>query len=261
MLKEEFENTAMLVTGAASGIGEATTRKMAAEGATVIAADIDVESVERVAEEARSNGHACYSLAMDVSDPAAWEIACTRLSQESGSWAALVNCAGISIAKPISDLSFAEWQKVMRVNLDGAFLGTKSAISCMQDGGNIVNVASVSGMRPFGGASAYCASKAALRMLTKSAAIECADAKNGIRVNLVSPGGVKTPMWQKESFFTELVEQHGSVAAAYEVLSGGRGSMVFCEPEDVAEAILGLITARSKTVNGVEIVLDQGNNL
>ncbi len=92
---------------------------------------------------------------------------------------------------------------MLRVNLDGVFLGTKHGIRAMRngDGESIINVASVSGIKPSAGASADCASKAAVRMFSKTVAIECADAGLGIRVNVVTPGGVKTPMWEQMDFF------------------------------------------------------------
>lgn len=108
----------------------------------------------------------------------------------------------IASARPVAEMTLAEWRRVMQVNLDGVFLGTKHAIRAMRSGigGSIINVASASGIKASAGASAYCASKAAVRMFSKTAALECAAARLKIRVNVVSPGGVKTPIWQKMDF-------------------------------------------------------------
>lgn len=124
----------------------------------------------------------------------------------------------------------------MAVNLDGVFLGTKYSIEAMKDGGSIINVASVSGITPSAGASAYCASKAAVRMLSKTVTIECADAGTDIRVNVVTPGGVKTPMWENEEFFKELVAEHGGTDAAFAIVAGDIPSHQFFTPEAVASS-------------------------
>lgn len=147
----------------------------------------------------------------------------------------------------------------MSVNLDGVFLGTKHAIDAMGTGGSIVNVASVSGITPSAGAAAYCASKAAVRMFSKTAAIECADANNGVRVNVVTPSGVKTPMWEKEEFFRALMDEHGGIEGAYAAMAGDTPSHQFFSPEEVAETILYLASDESSHLTGTEIVLDRGH--
>jgi NAD(P)-dependent dehydrogenase (short-subunit alcohol dehydrogenase family) len=121
----------------------------------------------------------------------------------------LVNNAGVSFAKPVADMTLAEWRRVLATNLDGVFLGTKYAINAMKPRkvGSIINMASVSGINAFPGASAYGASKAATRHFSRVATIECADAQTGIRVNVVSPSGVKTPMWEGMDFFPGVTRQ------------------------------------------------------
>jgi NAD(P)-dependent dehydrogenase (short-subunit alcohol dehydrogenase family) len=103
----------------------------------------------------------------------------------------------------------------MAVNLDGVFLRTKYAIEAMKTAGSIINVASVSGINPSAGASAYCASKAAVRLFSKTVAIECADAGTSIRVDVATPGGVKTPLWEKEEFFKKLIAERGGTDEAF----------------------------------------------
>ena len=139
------------------------------------------------------------------------------------------------------------------------FLGTKHAIDAMKNRGSIVNVASVSGITSGGGAAAYCTSKAAVRMFSKSVAIECADAQTDIRVNCVAPGGVKTPMWEKEEFFRKLVDQHGGMDEAFSMISGESPSHQFFSPEEVAQTIMFLVSDESSHLTGTEIVLDRGH--
>jgi NAD(P)-dependent dehydrogenase (short-subunit alcohol dehydrogenase family) len=171
----------------------------------------------------------------------------------------LVNNAGLSFAKSVGEMTLEEWRRVLSVNLDGVFLGTKHAIRAMLRGGSIINVASVSGIKAFAGAGAYGASKAAVRHFSRVAAIECADAKTGIRVNLVTPSGVKTPLWQTMDFFQQLIAQHGGTEQAFAAMTGSTGSQQFFSAEEVARTILYLASDESSHLNGVEIVMAQGH--
>lgn len=156
-------------------------------------------------------------------------------------------------------MTLAEWRRVLHINLDGVFLGTKYALRAMQagNGGSIINVASASGIKASAGASAYCASKAAVRMFSKTVALECAAAGSRIRVNVVSPGGVKTPMWEKMAFWPGLVAQHGSPEAAWKALAGSSSEGFFC-PEEIAQAILFLASEESSYLNAGELIIDRG---
>jgi NAD(P)-dependent dehydrogenase (short-subunit alcohol dehydrogenase family) len=158
-------------------------------------------------------------------------------------------------------MSLGEWRRVLAVNLDGVFLGTKHGIRAMRagGGGSIVNVASVSGIRPFAGAAAYGAGKAAVRLLSRVAALECQDAKNGVRVNVVTPGGVKTPMWQGMAFFRDLMAEHGGAEQAFAAMAGSVPSRQFFAAEEVARTVLYLASDESSHLSGVEIVMDRGN--
>src|SRR5262249_47424024 len=149
------------------------------------------------------------------------------------------NNAGVSFAKSIARMTLAGGRGVGGVNLDGVFCGTKYAILTMKSrgGGSIINVASVSGIMPYPEASAYGASKAAVRHFSKVAAIECADAETGIRVNVVTPGGVRTPIWESMDFFRDLVAKHGGTEQAYAALAGTSASNQFSSPEDIARTI------------------------
>ena len=237
---------AALVTGAASGIGAAVAERMAADGADVFRADLSYDRAEpRI-------------LPLDVREEAAWEQSVAAVVEARGRLDVLVNCVGVSAASLLTDTTLAEWRHVIATNLDGAFLGTKHAVRAMRaTGGAIVHVGSASGIRPAPGAAAYSTSKAALRMLVRTAAKECRDAGFAIRINLVSPAGVRTPMWRAMPFFRELVLEHGSEAAAYAAMAAAGGGR-FLEPEVVAAAVCFLASDEAAHVTGAELPVDDG---
>jgi NAD(P)-dependent dehydrogenase (short-subunit alcohol dehydrogenase family) len=248
-----------LVTGAGSGIGRATAVLLAREGALVMVADINEEAARAVADEIVGGGGSAEPLTLDVTDEAAWQAATGRILATHGQLDVVVNNAGVPFGKPVADMSLGEWRRVLAVNLDGVFLGTKYAIQAMQAGGTIINVASVSGIKPFAGAAAYGASKAAVRLLSKIAAIECQDANNMVRVNVVTPGGVKTPMWRAMDFFHELAAEHGGDEGAFAAMAGAVPSQQFFSAEEVARTILYLASDESSHLSGVELVMDRGH--
>jgi NAD(P)-dependent dehydrogenase (short-subunit alcohol dehydrogenase family) len=249
-------NKVALVTGAASGIGKATALLLAKEGASVVVADIATETGQQVAEEISRNGGRALFLALDVTQQAAWQGVTDRTLHEFARLDIAVNNAGVAISRPVSEMTLAEWRRVLQINLDGVFLGTKYAIQAMQagDGGSIINVASASGIKAVAKGSAYCASKAAVRMFSKAVALECIAAGSRIRVNLVSPGGVKTPMWEQQEFWPGMVAQHGSPEAAWQAL----GASSWLTPEEIARAILFLASDESSYMNAGELVIDRG---
>jgi NAD(P)-dependent dehydrogenase (short-subunit alcohol dehydrogenase family) len=250
-----------LVTGAGSGIGRATAILLAQEGATLIVTDIDAHTAEQVASEIREAGGEAEAARLDVTDGTAWVAVMEMIVNRFDRLSVLVNNAGVSFAKPIAETKLTEWRKVLGVNLDGVFLGTKPAILAMRSAGgrSIINVASASGINAYPEASAYGASKAAVRLFSKVAAIECADAGTGIRVNVVSPGGVKTPIWESMDFFRELVAKHGGTEQAFAAMAGTSASSQFSSPEDIARTILYLASDESAHLNGVELVIAQGH--
>jgi NAD(P)-dependent dehydrogenase (short-subunit alcohol dehydrogenase family) len=251
----------VLVTGAASGIGRATALLLAQEGATVIVSDINLKAAEQVAGEIDQQGGQCEPARLDVADEGGWRAVLDVILSRHQRLDVLINNAGLSFAKPVADMTWEEWRRVLSVNLDGVFLGTKHAIQAMGSGagGSIVNVASVSGIKAYPAAGAYGASKAAVRQLSRIAAVECADAKTGVRVNVVTPGGVKTPMWETMDFFQQLVTEHGGTEKAFAAMAGGAGSQQFFAPEEVARTILYLASDESAHLNGVEIIMAQGH--
>ena len=236
-----------LVTGAGSGIGEAVARGLAAAGARVYGADLRPSAPE-----------GCRALALDVRLEADWALAIATVVETSGRLDILVNCAGISAASPLADTTLEQWREVMSTNLDGAFLATKHGIRAMRGaGGAIIHIGSASGIRPSPGAAAYSTSKAGLGMLVRTAAKECRDGGVPVRVTLVSPAGVRTPMWGTMPFFQALVREHGSADAAYEAMRAAGGGR-FIEPDAVARVVCFLAGDDARHITGVELPVDEG---
>ena len=250
----DFKNAVVLVTGAASGIGAAAARLLAARGAArLVLMDRDEARLRELAEGLPCDtGH----LAGDVADEALWSEA-----DLNGLTHALAN-AGVAAGAPIGETSLADWRRIMAVNLDGVFLTVKAAMTAMTRGGaggSIVVTASVAGLKAEPGIAAYAASKAAVIQLARVAAKE--GAPNGIRVNSIAPGGVETPIWYGVQGFKDMVAASGETAA-FETM----GKMAtplgrFAQAEEVAEQILFLLSDRSAFTTGSCLVTDGGYSL
>jgi NAD(P)-dependent dehydrogenase (short-subunit alcohol dehydrogenase family) len=249
---KRFQGKLALVTGAASGIGAACATWLAERGAArLVLVDRDeagLAALELPCEVVDFTG--------DVSDPALWE----RVEAEAGALDHAVVNAGIGAGGAIAELSFAEWRRVLAVNLDGAFLSLRSALRLMRDDGSVVLTASVSGLKAEPGTAAYGASKAAVIHLAKVAAKE--SAARGIRVNAIAPGGDDTPIWDGLEFFKGLVAQTGSRAAAIEAMAQmatplGR----YAAPEEIAGQIGFLLSDLARNVTGTVLVSDGGYSL
>lgn len=248
-----------LITGAASGIGRATARLFARASARVAVTDLDEGGAEAVAEEIRREGGSAVARVLDVRLEADWERAVAGVVREWGALDVLVANAGVSFARPVAEMTLEEWREVHAVNLDGAFLGTKHAVRAMREGGRggaIVIVSSASGLKASAGASAYCSSKAAVTMLARTAALECAG--EGIRVNTVHPAGVRTPLWEGMAFFQELERAHGGEEGAWAALERDSPLGRLATPEEIAAGILYLASDDASYVTGTGLVIDGG---
>jgi len=247
-----------LVTGAASGIGRATALLFGREGARVMVTDIS-STGEAVAQEIRAAGGVASFLVHDVRDEPTWMAAITRTLETYGRLDVLVNNAGIAMSRLVTEMTLAEWREQLAVNLDSVFLGTKYAVRAMRQGGrggSIVNVSSVSGLVGSPSTAAYAASKGGVRSLSKAVAVECAP--DGIRVNGVFPGGVRTPIWENADWWDGFVEQVGSEKEAWKKLEAASPLGRMAEPEEIAEAILYLASDAARFVTGTELVIDGG---
>ena len=252
-----------LVTGAGSGIGRACAEALAREGARVWLTDIDERSGREVC--AGIGGGVAQFLALDVTEEAAWRAAIESVRAEHGALHVLVNNAGICIAAPLLDLSYASWRRQLAVNLDGVFLGTKAALPLMtaSGGGAIVNISSVAGLQGVPGLSGYCATKGGVRLFTKAVALECAQAHNGVRVNSIHPGGIETPLWAKmASDGIALPAGDPSIAARMEdtraaSLAATPLGIVGCAA-DIAAGVVYLASDDARFVTGAELVIDGG---
>jgi len=249
-----------IVTGAANGIGAATAELLAAEGASVVIADIDVSAGEAVACQINAcQAASAQFVAHDVSDEASWDALLEATLARFGKLQILVNNAGIQITRPLEEISLDEWHYVFRINADGPFLGTRAAIGAMKkNGGSIVNVSSTYAMVADGLNAHYCASKAAVRNFTKAAALYCADNGYAIRVNSVHPGVIETPMLRREIeavTASRHLSSTGPVEAEWAKLCPlGMGS-----PGDIAQGILYLASDAARYVTGAELVIDGGH--
>ena len=244
-----------LVTGAASGIGRSTAVLFAGEGARVGVGDIDAARAEGVAAEIRGQGGESLVVALDVSDKEAWSGAIAKIHDRLGPLDILVNSAGIADEAPITELTSEQWSRVFSVNVEGTLLGMAAAIRSMKPAGRgaIVNVSSLSGVKALAGAAAYCTSKAAVIRLSQVAALECAEDGLNIRVNCVTPGGVKTPMWEKTPLWPDITKSDEWTAPA-----DAPPLKRFAEPIEVARAILFLASDEASYVSGAALAVDGG---
>jgi 3(or 17)beta-hydroxysteroid dehydrogenase len=237
-----------LVTGAGSGIGRAVAVRFAAEGARVVVTDLR----RAAAEETAALIQGAEALELDVTDESHWKRAVREPLD------VLVANAGVSFARPVAEMTLDEWRRVMAVNLDGVFLGVKHCLPAMGDGGSIVIVSSASGMKATPGASAYAASKAAVRLFAKSVALEVADRR--IRVNTVHPAGVETPLWDEMGFFQAAVAKTGSREGAFRAMAASlpQGFKRFATAGEIASAILFLASDDATFITGTELTVDGG---
>ncbi len=250
-----FKDKIVLITGGASGIGATTARLFAEYDATVIAADLNIDAARSVAEEIRKKGKTATALAVDVADFGQVKKLMQDVVEQFGRIDVLVNGAGI-INKQMTrtaDHSLEEWDKIIAINQNGVFYCMKTALPYMlkQEGGSIVNIASLAGLKASGNNIAYSASKFAVVGMTKSAALEYAS-KN-IRVNAVCPSYTHSPML------------HNSLEVMPPDFDKTLLRMIpmrrFGEAHEVAQSILWLASEHSSYITGQAITLDGGLSL
>lgn len=249
----DFSGRTALITGAASGIGAATARWLAARGiAELVLIDRDEAGLAALELPCPVRDYSG-----DVADEALWE----RIEREVARLDHALLNAGIANGCAIADQSFAEWRRVVSANLDGMFLSLRTALRLMKDGGrSVVLTASVNGVKAEPGTSAYGASKAGVLQLAKVAAKETAP--QGIRINAIAPGGVDTPIWDDLPFFQDMVREHGGREAAIAAM----GAMAtplgrYSSAEEVAGQIGFLLSDAAANITGTALVSDGGYSL
>lgn len=252
-----LERKTALVTGGASGLGKSIAQRMAREGARVIISDVHEELGRLTAREAGFE-----FLRHDVSSEVDWDGVIQTILDKHNSVDVIVNNAGIfGPAEGVSpeDTSIRSWRQIFAVNVEGVFLGCKSGIRAMRrsGGGVIVNIASVAGFLASPHATAYGASKAAVRQLTKSVAQHCAQQRLNIRCNSVHPGDVRTSQWDARA--EELAVLRG-VPPTVIVSESERQIPLGCliEPSDVAAVCAFLASEDARFITGIHLVVDGG---
>ena len=239
-----------LITGAASGIGLRTAQRFAEEGASVVLADKSEEGLAAAFASVRAIGGEHRSIVLDVTLEEAWIRAAQQIDVAFGRLDVLVNNAGYGRFQTIAETTFADWHAILAVNLDSVFLGTKYCLPLLARSGkgSIVNISSIRGLVAGIGTGAYGASKGGVRLFTKSTALECAAAGNGVRANSVHPGQVETPL------LTAAMAGSERRRAAVDLIPLRRMG----QPTEIADAIVFLASDASGFMTGSEVVIDGG---
>ncbi len=252
-----------LISGASRGIGAQVAKRLAEEGASVLLTDI-LEDTNDVVGEIRKKGRDAHFVHHDVTSEQDWNSAVEAAQDQFGGLDILVNNAGIFLSKSIAETTLADFQRVMAINVDGVFLGIKACLPAIAErgtkwpgGGSIINLSSVAGLTGAPHMAAYNSSKGAVRLMTKSAALECAALGMPVRVNSIHPGVIDTPMG------TQLVNEFADRAEtganeARDSVSQAHPMGHFGEPLDIANAALLLASSESKFMTGSELVVDGG---
>jgi NAD(P)-dependent dehydrogenase (short-subunit alcohol dehydrogenase family) len=252
---KRVENKVAIITGAASGIGKATAKRLAEEGAKVAITDIQDEKARETVDEITANGGTAKAWHMDTTSEDDVKRVFEDVAAEFGSIDVLVNNAGVEGPdKPTHEISEEEWKQVIDVNVNGVFLCTKHAVPAMKEAGSgsIINLSSIYGLVGAADAPPYHASKGAVRLMSKNDALFYAE--DDIRVNSVHPGFIWTSMVERfaeKQEDTTVEEFRKELAAAHPIGNVG-------EPEDIANGILYLASDESKFVTGSELVIDGG---
>ena len=244
-----------LITGAGAGIGAATARRFAEEGATVVVTDINSDAAHSVASAINASGGHAQAKTQDVTDEALWHSMMQDIVAAHGALHVLVNNAGIAIPANVEQATLADWRTTQAVNGEGVFLGTRAAIGVMKScGGSIINISSIEGMIGEPNTPAYNYSKGGVRIFTKSAALHCAKEGYPIRINSVHPGFILTAMVEEGiGSMPEAVQLEMSERLEREIPLRTMG-----EPLDIANGCLFLACEESKYMTGSELVIDGG---
>src|SRR5256884_56980 len=260
-MTEQVQGKVALVTGGASGIGEAVSELLAREGASVAVTDIDeLRGPELVARIKKAGGEATF-WHQDVTSEERWIEVVAETVKRYGRLDILVSNAGIGIGVPsITEMTLEDWRRQTAINLDGVFLSVKHCLPAMRKGGrggSIILISSLAGLRGAQSLAGYCATKGGVRLFAKAIAMECASFGDGIRVNSVHPGIIDTPIWGKIPAGATGAGQNAPIdpeERAKMATPLGRAG----HAEEIAQGVLYLASDASRYVTGTELVIDGG---
>ncbi len=244
----KFSGRLALVTGAARGIGQAIARAMAAEGASVIIADVHEGEAQQVADDIRAQGGEAHARVLDVADAAACEALAAAVKEEFGPLSILVNNAGVIFPGRIHDADGADnWTRTMAINVGGPFNLCRAFYTQLREtGGSVINLASIRSFSSAPNATAYSASKGAVMQLTKALAVEWGE--DGIRVNAIAPGFVHSQLVPESE---KTPEREAGIVARVPMRRQG-------EPDEVSGAAIYLASDEARYVTGAILPVDGG---
>ena len=241
-----------LITGGGSGIGRASALTLAREGATVVVTDLHADTAAETAEMIQDAGGNARSMAQDTTDESQWQAVMASIRDTEKRLDIVLNNAGVSNGGLLlKDTTLEQWRFVNAANVEGVYMGTKYGIALMEEGGNggsIINISSIYGKVGAVGSVAYNASKGAVCVFSKGAALECGQAGNGVRVNTIHPGFIETGMT------AELFKDNAIRDRMLNRTPIGRSGV----PQDIANGVLYLASDESSFVTGAELVIDGG---
>ena len=236
----------VIVTGASRGVGLADAKLLAAEGATVIMTDINVEAGKKAAADI---GDSAQFIKHDVSNEEEWKALIAKVEAEHGRLDVLVNNAAILQVGDINGETLEGWQRMMKINADSVFLGVQNALPLIEKsgGGSIINMSSSAALHGMPNFVAYSSAKAAVKGLTKAVAVHCQQTNNGVRCNSIHPDGIATDMPQEiAGDLPEMDATAAMKAVAFMIM-----------PEDVAKTVLFLASDDSSMINGIALSIDK----
>ena len=253
---DRMQGKVALVTGGAEGLGEAIGRLIVAEGGSVMLADIQIAKAQAMAGDL---GERAAAIELDVRDLAQWDRAVSATVERFGKLNVLCNVAGISEPGNVIEVDLDSWKRTIDINLTGTFHGCRAALPAMEASGEkgaIVNMGSMIAMRPGAMFAAYAASKAGVTALTKSIALDCAARGVPIRANLVHPGAIRTPMYERYKYSGMMPpdEVETAFAATHPMNRIG-------EPDEVARAVVFLASDDASFTTGVDFTVDGGGSI